>query len=264
MVDAPEDGSRRVKTAGTVFGIIELLRDRNGATVTEVATETGLAKSTASAHLNSLMELEYTVRDGNVYRLSTQFLSLGHHVRYSSPARVMSKDIVSELAEETNERAQFVVEEFGKGAYIHCFSGSRGVRTDSAIGKRIHLHATAAGKAILAFTPEERVDEILDKWGLPEVTPRTITTREGLFEELESVRERGFGINDEETIEGLRSIAVPVKDSQGTVLGALGISGPTHRMKGDWFYEEIPDLLLAMVNELELNLKYSTEESGPR
>jgi DNA-binding IclR family transcriptional regulator len=89
------------------------------------------------------------------------------------------------------------------------------------------------------------------------LTDRTITDEDELFAELDRVRERGYSTNNEENIEGIRAVGVPVMHSEGRPIGALSISGPVHRMKGEWFDREIPDLLLGTTSELQLNIAYS-------
>lgn len=92
--------------------------------------------------------------------------------------------------------------------------------------------------------------------GAPRLTPNTITDEEELLEELERTRERGYALNDEESTSGLRAVSVSITDSDGSVLGALGVSGPTHRFTNGRFEEELPDILLGVVNGLELDIQY--------
>ena len=204
-----------------------------------------------------LYQMGYAVKEGDEYRLGSRFLKLGEAAKERKDAFDLIEPKVEELAEETEERCQFIVEEHGRGVYLHRETGSRAVWTDSGLGRGIYLHATAAGKSVLATLPEERVERILDQWGLPRLTDDTITDRTALFEELDTIREQGFAVNKEESTEGLRAVGVPIVDSSGRLIGALSVSGPSHRMKGEWFDREIPNLLLGTANELELNLKYS-------
>ncbi|WIV68655.1 IclR family transcriptional regulator [Natrialbaceae archaeon AArc-T1-2] len=168
----------------------------------------------------------------------------------------MARPKVKELAMETNERAQFIVEEFGYGIYLHMETGDNAVETDVRIGKMASLHTTSAGKAILAHLPEEQVMRIVDRYGLSKRTENTITDPDALLEELETIRDRGYAYNDGERITGMRAVGVPITDVEDDVVGALSVSGPAHRMKGNWYEKEIPDLLLGTANELELNLTY--------
>lgn len=250
------DRKERVTTSETTFAIIQTIRDLEEARVTDIANELGLAKSTVHRHLSTLLDEEFLVKENGRYRLSFRFLSLGEHVRNRKPVYRMAKPRVELVAEETGERAQFTVAEHGYVVYIHVALGEHAVKTDSRLGKPVPMNAVSAGKALLSELPEERVREIIDRRGLPSLTPNTITDEDELLEELERTRQRGYALNDEESTPGLRALSVPVKDADGTVLGALGVSGPTHRFKNERFREELPDLLLGVVNEFELDIQY--------
>ena len=246
-----------VQATGTAFDIIELLAREDGGRITEIASELGLAKSTVHRHLATLEELEYVVKEGGEYRISFRFLKLGEQTRKRTETYQMAREKVEKIADQTDERAQFVVEEHGKAVYVFGATGEHAVQTNSEIGKYRPLQSMAAGKAILAFLPEERVEEIIDRHGLPALTENTITDEDELYAELEEIRERGYSINDQETIPGLRAIGVPIECPDGGVFGALSVSGPTHRVRGERLEETIPDVLLGTANELELDMKYS-------
>ncbi|WP_255197799.1 IclR family transcriptional regulator [Halorarius litoreus] len=246
-----------VKSAVTLLTVVEGLRELDGARVTELADHLDIGKSTVHRHLSTLEAHEYVVKEGDEYHLGLRLLGLGEYVRERSPVYAMARPIVDQLAEETEERALFMTEEHGRAIYLYRGVGAHAVRTNSTTGTRRYLHTIAGGKAMLAHLPEERVDAIIDRWGLPAETENTVTDREALAAELERIRERGVAFNREECIQGLQAVAAPVLGPDGSVVGALSVSGPTHRMKGEWLEEEIPDLLLGSANELELNLEYA-------
>ncbi len=160
---------------------------------------------------------------------------------------------MSDIATETEERAVFLVEEHGQAVYVHRACGKHAIRTNPGPGKRIPIHATAAGKAILAFLPRERAQEIVDRRGLPARTENTITDRDELFEELELIRDRGYAINQEENVRGVRAVGVPVRPYD-RIAGAISISGPVQRMKEkeERDQQNLLNLLLGSANELEI------------
>ncbi|WP_255197455.1 IclR family transcriptional regulator [Halorarius litoreus] len=249
--------SGTVKSTGTAFAVVEALVALDGAGVSELAGHLGIAKSTAHRHLTTLEQSGYLVREGNVYNIGLKFLQLGEYSRHTRPGYTLTKRIVDEIARETEERSVFIVEEHGQAVYLYRGIGPHAVTTDSTVGTRRPIHTVAGGKAILAQLPRERVDAIIDEWGLEARTDATITTRDSLYEELDAIRERGVAYNRGETIEGLNAVAVPVMSAPGEVVGALSVSGPANRLQGEWLEAEIPDLLLGLVNELELNLTHS-------
>lgn len=250
------DARRRVKTVETAFDLLESLTSLETATLADLAERHELAKSTVHRHLVTLNDRGYVVRDGDEYHLSLRFLDIGTWTRTRRRAYVLAEPTVAKLATRTDERAQFIVEENGRAVYVHMKAGDHAVKTNTHVGKHVPIHTSAGGLAILAHVERERVEEILDARGLDRLTPHTITEREALFEELESVRNRGYSINDQGHIEGLRAIGVPVCSPDDEVIGALSISGPTNRMQGEWFETEVPNLLLGSTNELELNIAY--------
>lgn len=247
---------RRVKTVDTAFDLLEALRERSGMTLGGLADRHGIAKSTVHRHLNTLLDRGYVVREGDRYRLSLRFLDMGNSTQTREQAYVLAEPKVEELADRTDERAQFVVEEHGRAVYVHMDSGEYAVKTNTHVGKHNPIHASAGGLAILAHVDRERVEAIVDRRGLERQTDYTITDREELFEELESIRDRGYSINDQGHIAGLRAVGAPVTGSDGDVIGALSVSGPTNRLQGPRLKEELPNLLLGSANELELNIAY--------
>lgn len=246
-----------VKTTNTAFDILETIKECNGARISELASELGLANSTVHRHVNTLYKREWLVKRGDEYQVSFQFLEFGEHARIQTKGHQKAKEKVVELADKTDERAQFLIEEHGWIIYVYRELGSSAVSTDPGIGNRAPLHATSAGKVILANLPDNQVNEIIEQRGLPKLTEQTITDQETLFEELETIRDQGYSVNREEKIKGVCAVGTPVMRQNGDVLGAISVSAPTNRMKGEWFEEDLPDLLLGTANELELNIAYS-------
>lgn len=247
------DARRTVQSAERAFDVLEVLQARDGAGVTEVAEALGLAKSTVHRYLTTLHHREYVVREDDDYHVGLRLLDLGESVRYRLPISVLAEPIVSALADATEERAAFLVEEHGQAVYVHRACGSRAIQRDPGPGKRLPIHATAAGKAILASLPEARVAEIVDRRGLPARTAHTITEPAALFAELERIRERGYATNREENVDGVRAVGVPVRPN-GRVAGALSISGPIQRLEEKEARDEdnLVNQLLGSANELEI------------
>jgi DNA-binding IclR family transcriptional regulator len=123
------------------------------------------------------------------------------------------------------------------------------------VGERMYLHTTAAGKAILAEYPEERVDFIVDRTGLPRQTDRTITSREALKRELDGIRQRGYALNRGEDQEGVYAIGQVARKPSGAVLGAISVAGPTYRTKKRRFEERLTSTLDEHIGKLEARLR---------
>lgn len=256
---ADETPKNAVKGVERAFHILELLEKHDGLHLTAIANELGVAKSTAHRYLKTLESMGYLVRENDEYYLSHRFIHFATHVRTRDPRYESIKEKVDHVADVTGELVQFVTEEHGRAVYVLQAIGDQGVKIDTQTGKHDPIHTTAAGKAILSTWSRERVEAFVEKRGLDQLTPHSITDADVLFEELETVKSRGYAVNDQENIEGLKAISVPIPSGDGEALGSISVSGPTNRMTGEWFEEELPSLLLGVSNELELNFRFLTE-----
>lgn len=241
----------------TTIELVEALEHLDGATVTELADYLGVTKGTAHNHLATLQQHHYVVKQGNTYTLSLKFLVIGEYLRNSSVLYENAKAEVEQLATETGEYAHLSTEQHGLSQKLHKVQGENAVGSEyqrAKLQKPDCLHYTATGKAILSQLPRERVEEIIDYYGLPERTKQTITDREDLFEALDLISERGYALNDEEEIERMRAVGAPICDKDGRVLGAVSVSGPISRIKGERFDEEIPAKVTDAATVIEMNI----------
>lgn len=99
------------------------------------------------------------------------------------------------------------------------------------VGLRIAWHSTALGKSIAAFLPEARVKAILKQSPRKRLTPNTISSVREYMKMLTKIRERGYSIENEESELGATCLAVPIFDSESTVMGAVSVSGPSPRIQ---------------------------------
>lgn len=249
--------SKPIETTCRSFEVIWSIQKLNGASVKELSDYMELPKSTIHRHLQTLEDLKAVVKEKGKYHIALTFERLGRHARERKRVYTLAEPVIRDLAEETEERVQLLVEEHGELVYVHRETGRRAVNADSHIGKRMEIHAAASGKAILAEYPVEQAREFIQNHELIKVGPNTITDEDEFMTELETVRERGYAFNREESIEGLHSIAVALTDPTGYPLGALCVTGPSHRLNGPLFTEELPNKLLGAASEIQLNHKYS-------
>lgn len=243
-----------VQAVQRTIDIVDYLRDTGGARVTEIADEVGVSKGTAHCHLATLMQNGYAVKDGNEYKLGLRFLDLAHHAQDRVDIYDVTTTEVDTLAEESGEMALFTVEEDGKGVCMYIAEGDNAVQTEIYVGYRNDLYHTAVGKAILAFMPPKRRDQLIEEIEFEQFTPNTITDERRLREELEQIREEGIAYNHEESIQGLVGAGAPICDQSGTVYGAISIIGPARRMTEDRLKGEIPELIHQAVNIIEINI----------
>lgn len=244
-----------VRTTAKSLALIDRLDESDGARIFELEEELDMTKGAIHNHLSTLREHGYVVKEGNEYRLSLKFLTIGCRGRSRYPIYEFGRTKVNQLAEDVGSLANLMIEEGGQGVYLYQSRGEYAVNLDTHVGYRIHLHNIAIGKAILAHLSRERVDEIVDTWGLPRATANTITEKSTLLEELALTRERGYATDHEERTEGLACIGAPVR-LDGEILGAISISAPTRRLGNQGFDESVVAEVESTADELSLDIKY--------
>lgn len=253
-----------IRTTERSLDIVRSIQQRGGARVSDVATEFDLAKSTAYKHLRTLERRGYLVKEGDRYHIGLKFTNRGEYARARKPGYRIGADMVDELARRSDEEVDFFVENDGRGMTIYVsYDRSHPYVEESVdsfnkhwrVGTYYYLHCTAGGKAILSELPDERVTEVVDRWGLPARTEHTISDREELFAELEAIRDRGFATSREEYQEGLTAVAKPVMMPTGDPLGALAISMASYRSHADSVQEDRKRLLADVVSSFETKLE---------
>lgn len=253
-------GEVPIQSAKATLDVVEVLASNGWMSLAEVVEELDRPRSTVHDYLSSLEREGYVVKRRSEYRVSTRFLDVGIRGRERMQIHGLAKPEVDDLAAETDEHASLMIEEHGKGVLLYIRQGERALDLGVSTGWRMALPTSAPGKAILAHLPGERVDAVLDEHGLPEVTSATITDRGELFDQLDRVRDRGFAVDHGERVEGVRAIAAPIVTG-GRVHGAVTVSGPTNRMTGERFREQLPNLVRRATNVIEVQYTLDADRS---
>ncbi len=218
------------------FAILEIVaRNGHGLTMAEVSRESGLHPSTTFHLLRTLARLGYVEQDettrhyhpaSKIFHLAAWAWTEDQLVRITSP-------LLAEMARETGETSHLAVLERGEVIVVSKTDGSSQVRLVDRVGYPRPAHCTAIGKVLLAHLPEAELKALLDRHELRPFTPKTITAVPILEQELVRVRNQGYAFDDEEHIQGIRCLAVPVRNFTTHVVAALGISGPVWRVSLD-------------------------------
>ncbi|WP_262177518.1 IclR family transcriptional regulator [Haloarcula laminariae] len=254
-LNTADDGGKRVSAVQQGFEVIEVLRESGSVHISDVSEALDIPMSTAHVHLKTLESVGYVVQDDSGYRLSLRFLRDGAIARSNLQVYSAAKSEIDDLADTTGEVANLGVEENGQRVIVYQSEGSEAVYDNAPVGEYTNMHWTALGKAILAELPSEYVREIIDHYGLPAATGSTIDDAEQLFEELETIEERGFALEDEERRSGIRSIATPL-NVDDRVVGAVSLSGPKERFNDDRIENELLPALKDSNNVIEVKVAY--------
>lgn len=246
-----------LSTTATSLAVIEAIKDHNGASVELVAEALAVAPSTAFKHLATLESEGFLTKEGQEYHLGLKFLNLGEYTRTRRPEQRVVDEAVNTLTDRTEEEVDYIVEDNG---LIYTVSESyhkwvkyaeRDATYRARLGQVYHMHATATGKAILAEYADDRVETIIDRWGLEARTENTITRSDALFDELEEIQERGHAYDFEEYTEGLRSVGMVVERPETASLASMSVSGPSYRLTGDVLRKQIPETMREVIDGLE-------------
>lgn len=199
--------------------------------VTELATRLGGGKSNVHKLLQALVELGYARRDvaSGSYAASIRLWELGSAVLANLDLRHAAQSKMEWLLGRSRETVHLSLLDGDEVVYLHTLDSPEPVRAYSPIGGRAPAHCVATGKAMLAWLDEARLRALsvrLRAW-----SPRTITGPGEFLREMERVRQQGYAVNRGEWRESVGGIAAPVRDPNGRVIAALGLSGPIERLR---------------------------------
>jgi IclR family pca regulon transcriptional regulator len=198
--------------------------------VSELSRELALSRSTAHRYFATLAQLGYLQQDpgSKRYRLGPKVLDLGFSAINSMELREVAAPHLRALSDDTGFTVNLAILDGVDVVYIErCRSarpGQRDIDLNLHVGSRLPAYCTAMGKAILAFVPGPRLDELVAMIDFAPRGPNTVTDEGAFRDELARVREAGVAVNDEELAYGLRSIAAPVSSQSGEVVAALNLA----------------------------------------
>lgn len=195
--------------------------------VTDISQGLGLSKTTAHRLLSCLRVNGVVERDlAGKYRVGPLVLQWCNSVQNQAALAALVRPFLQELRDETNETATFSLVVGKQRVYIEEAVSHQALRFANVVGKVLPLGRGAAGKAIMAYLPEEEMAPALAAWedfGLPPADPRV------LGKELSVIRARGWAFGMAEVIQGVAAVAAPVFDGTGRVIGAVALGGPIDR-----------------------------------
>jgi DNA-binding IclR family transcriptional regulator len=159
-----------------------------------------------------------------------------------SDLRQLTVPFMHALCDKYEENIDLTVLDGADVVFINILEGPHRVKLAAAIGQRLPAYATASGKAILGFLPEKSIRSIIEL-GTPQLTPRTLSTKEQLLANLKSVRELGFSISEQELEEQVNAVAAPILDQHNQPIASIAIAGPAYRLTPKRMLEIGPDLV---------------------
>ncbi|HEX6339949.1 IclR family transcriptional regulator domain-containing protein [Umezawaea sp.] len=192
-----------------------------GLTISTAAAASGLPRATARRALLVLREAGYAESDGRVFTLRPTVLDLGYSRLSSLTLADIAQPHLKALAGTVGESVSMAVLDDDRVRYVARVATTRIMRIDIAVGTRFPAHATSMGRVLLAGLPAEERAALLDRSDREPLTSRTLVSAEDLASAVDAVARQGWAVVDQELQDGLRSLAVGVRDRSGAVVAAV-------------------------------------------
>lgn len=213
-------------------------------TLTEVAKATGLTRAAARRFLLTLHRLGYVNMDDREFSLSPRTLELGYAYLSTTPFWELAAGPMESLVDRLHESSSVSVLDGDEVVYVARVPTKRIMTISLAVGSRLPAYPTSMGRVMLAGLGPAALDDYLERVELVALTPRTVTDPEVLRRTLDDIRAQGWALVDQELEEGVRSVAAPLVDARGSVIGALNVSAHAARTTLDQLRRNfLPELL---------------------
>ncbi|MBO9406321.1 IclR family transcriptional regulator [Shimia sp. R9_1] len=246
----------RIPTNLRTLMILEILgRSDQAMTATEINAALGLPKQTVHRLCATLEQNGFLTRQGNSrrFQVARRLRELGAGLLYNSRDHIARRQILLDVAHQIGETVNYVVPEDAGMSYLDRVETDWAFRIQLPIGTHVPFHCTASGKSFLASLAPAARKRFVATLTLEGMTEATHTSQESLLEELALIARQGYALDQEEFLEGMVALAVPVKDPAGRFVSALAFHGPTQRVKLSEAVERV-DVLHAAAKRLSAAL----------
>jgi DNA-binding IclR family transcriptional regulator len=236
----------KVLVISKVLKILEAIQGSpSGLALKPICDVTGIHKSTAHRFLKHLEREAYLIRtDAGAYLIGPKLSQMSARANHRATLEAVARPILWDLWSSTQETVNLGVLDQGMVLYVEVMESPHEFRLSSRVGTRRSLHATGLGKALAAFLQEEQREKILSSLSFQPHTPNTIMNLVQFRQELETIRKRGYAVDDEETTLGARCVSAPILRANRAAVAAVSVSGPVTRISQN----QVPALAQAVMN----------------
>jgi DNA-binding IclR family transcriptional regulator len=228
-----EETESRIPTNLRTLLILEVIgRSDRAMTATEINAEIGLPKQTVHRLVATLETEGFLMREdgGKRYRPSRRLRMMGAGLLHASRFHITRHQILQNVANHVKEAVNFVVPEETGMNYLDRIDTDWPFRIQLPVGSNVPFHCTASGKCFMASLSKSARRKFVSGLTLEKLTERTFTDPELLLAELDAVAKQGYALDDQEFMDDMRAICVPVTDERGRFVGALAFHGPAQRL----------------------------------
>ncbi len=257
-----------VQTIERISAILDLVGENSkGMSIREVSSQLDLPKGTVHRLLSSLIYVGYIRQDAasRNYFLGLKLLDLGGLVASQLDLRKIAAPLLHALADKSRETVHMVVWDQDEVVYIEKVEpplDMGGLRMASRIGSRNPAHSCAVGKIFLSYLSANELEDFISRKGLPARTSNTITDGLALTQELKTIREQGYALDNEENEKGIRCIGAPLLGESGMPVAAISVSGPAFRVTKKVAQEKLRRRIVETAAEISRRLGYAGPEKG--
>lgn len=229
--------------------------DRPELTLTEVAKTSGLTRAVARRFLLTLVELGYARSEGRLFSLRPRVMELGYAYLSGLSLAEVAQTHVEELVSEIHESSSVCVLDEDEIVYVVRVPTRRIMTMAISVGTRFPAYCTSMGRVLLADLSDAEIEQYLARVQFEPLAARTVLQAKDLLVILANVRAVGYAITDQELEDGLRSVAVPIRDSRGRAIASINVSVNSHLVTIEELRDEILPKLQSTARSIESDLQ---------
>lgn len=224
--------SNLIQSVIRALDILEVMDTFGELGISEISDKLNLDKSTVYRMLSTLRYKGCVTQNENNHKYSNslKLWEMGNSVVERLGVRRQAQPFMERLVIESNETVNLAVMDGKHVIYIDKIESTEIIKADLNVGKRLPVYCTGLGKAMLAFMPEEDAKNLIQDETFVKYTRKTVNSPQELFEQLKEIRQKGYSIDDEEYVEGIKCIASPIINYTKVAVAAISIAVPIFRL----------------------------------
>lgn len=235
----PQGNASGVQSVQRALDLLEIVTEAGGEmAIGELAAASDIPLPTIHRLLRTLVERGYMRQlPSRRYALGFRLVPLG--VAANAMIGDNAQSVLGRLVDDLGETANLAILSGDHAEYVAQVPSRHAMRMFTEVGRRVELHCTGVGKALLAQLDDSKVEAIVRRVGMPAYTPHTLTSEAALQGSLTTIRELGYSLDEEEQEIGVRCVAVPIPAGMAPGM-AVSVSGPLTRMTPDVVARAVP------------------------
>ena len=246
-------------TIQKALDILYLFKVHTTLSFAEIQESLGFNKSTLFRVLSTLQANNYLRKDERgKYRLGLNVFILGNSASREYQLKNVASPYLEEVAQNIELTVHLGILDGMDVIIVEKAEPNKRLRMVSRIGGSVPAHCTGQGKTLLAFSPKETVEKIINTQGLQRFTPNTICTADALFVEFQAIRSRGYAIDNSEHERHIQCVAVPILNGTGKIEAALSITGTVFDFPDDHSIRKAVNLLEEVRDKIRMELGYTS------